>query len=92
MKKYWSWFLGAFALVLGLFFVERNKKKILQVALDNSEGNAKDQLLKYQQGQTSSSIDVEKQKLEEIKKQQAQASQQNPTPEEIEQYWNKKKD
>lgn len=89
MKKLWSWLVGLFALLGGLFLYERNRRQKAESELSNQEYKAEDQLLKYKQDQSEASIQEQKRKIEEDKK-HAQATQENQTdltPEQVEEYW-----
>lgn len=76
-----------------MFFFERNKRKQAEAALENADSEAKDQLLKYKQGENSSKLEEEKSKLNKLKEDHdstTKENQENLSPEQVEQYWKKK--
>jgi hypothetical protein len=93
MKKLWTWVAGAFAILIGLFFMERSRRKQAETQLSNVEYKKEDAVLAEQQKNTSSSISEQKKKIEEIKNAQAtQENTENLTPEQIEQFWKNRRD
>lgn len=93
MKKYWTWILGVFSVLLGMFFLERHRRKEAESQIEGAEFKAQDQVLKYQQDQNKTKIDSDKQQLEQLRKdhdKSTQEAQKDLTPEQVEEYWKRR--
>lgn len=64
MKKIWIWIAGAFTLILGLFFHERNKRQNAEADLQTAESDKRDAVLEEQQKQKQEAIQLQKSRLE----------------------------
>jgi hypothetical protein len=93
MKKLWGWVVAAFTIVLGLFFMERSRRKEAEGQLSNAEYKQEDAVLNEKQNQTEASIAEQQKKIEEMKNAQpTQETTQDLTPQQVEDHWKNRRD
>lgn len=87
-KKAWHWILALFGVLIGMLSYERIRRKAAETKLSNAEYQKEDAVLAEKQAQVQTSIQEQKQKIEEMKNDQAtQSPPQDLTPEQIREYW-----
>lgn len=91
-KKLWTYVVGAFALLLGLFFIERRKRLGAEAKADNAETLQKDAVLANDQKHLSDDIAKQEASIAEKVKQNENKPIENLSSSEVEAYWNKKRD
>lgn len=91
MKVIWTAILGIFSTLLGMFFVERNKRQ----KAEESNRSSEDKVLEYKQQEKQKSISTSEKELARLQEEHDKAIKENQkdlTPEEIEEYWRKRRD
>lgn len=92
-KKIWGYIAAAFALVVGLFFIERRKRLGAETRLENSEVLKTDAVLENDQKHLANDISNQEANIAEKVKQHNEKVTPSLKPEEVEDYWkNKRKD
>lgn len=71
--KYWKYITGAFALVLGLLFLERSKRKSAEALNDNNEALKEVQELNGEIEKNKGLLEAEEEKRKEIEKETKKA-------------------
>lgn len=86
IKKIWAYVAGAFAILLGLFVMERNQRKNAEARLGQADFEKKDAVLENEQGHVDSEIAALKKEIEENEKKEPVG---DLSDKEVEEYWKK---
>jgi hypothetical protein len=81
-------FLAAVAVLVGWLFYERSKRKRVEAKLENAEYQKEDALLAEKQKVSEADIQGQKNNIQKLK--DAKVNEDDLSPEEVEDYWNKK--